>query len=212
MSLISEALRREQEAGGDPAAPQNPLRLAKPAEPEPTPEKPGGKGHGTGERVAGLLVFGGLLLLVGIGYLVYQFWWLPGADGPEPVVVEAPVTPPVAVDPAAVEPDPAVEPPLVAVDPEPVQDPAPVAVDPGEVVVVPVVPDRPAVVEPPPAVEWPQFRVQAAMGGGASGSVLIDGVIVPVGGRHGDLHILEITGRGVRIEFRGEVRTVPVRR
>jgi hypothetical protein len=65
--------------------------------------------------------------------------------------------------------------------------------------------------EPPPVI-WPTFSLQAAMGGGKMGSVMIDGKIVPVGASHNEMSILEITPDGVVIEFQGQRRTFRVRR
>lgn len=64
----------------------------------------------------------------------------------------------------------------------------------------------------PEPVVWPDIRIQAAMGHGEGGSVLINGGIVPVGETHRGVRIIEITERGVRLEYRGEQRLVPVRR
>ncbi len=64
----------------------------------------------------------------------------------------------------------------------------------------------------PPPVIWPGFSLQAAMGSGTRGSVMIDGTIIKVGESMGDLRILEITPGGVRIEYMGEKRVFRVRR
>ncbi|MGA1531180.1 MAG: hypothetical protein ACO398_10620 [Kiritimatiellia bacterium] len=64
----------------------------------------------------------------------------------------------------------------------------------------------------PPPVIWPGFSLQAAMGSGTRGSVMIDGTIIKVGESMGDLRVLEITPGGVRIEYMGEKRVFRVRR
>ncbi len=61
-------------------------------------------------------------------------------------------------------------------------------------------------------VRWPDVRIQAAMGQGDRGSVMISGSLVPVGDAYNGVRILEITDRGVRLEYEGEQRLVPVRR
>lgn len=61
-------------------------------------------------------------------------------------------------------------------------------------------------------VVWPPFSLQAAMGGGNKGSVLIDGKIIKVGDSHSGITIREITPDGVIMEFEGETKTVRVRR
>ena len=64
----------------------------------------------------------------------------------------------------------------------------------------------------PAPVIWPGFSLQAAMGGGKTGSVMIDGKIVPVGSAHGGVSVIEITPQGVVMEYAGERRTFRVRR
>lgn len=61
-------------------------------------------------------------------------------------------------------------------------------------------------------VVWPPFSLQAAMGGGQRGSVLIDGKIVKVGDTYRDITIREITPDGVIMEYQGETKTFRVRR
>ncbi len=77
----------------------------------------------------------------------------------------------------------------------------------------------PAVTPSPPAprpeslpVTWPEIRIQAAMGHADRGSVLINGRIVAVGDHYEQVRIVEITDRGVLIEYEGEQRLEPVRR
>ncbi len=64
----------------------------------------------------------------------------------------------------------------------------------------------------PSTVVWPDIRIQGAMRGEGGGSVVIDGQIIPVGQRHGDVLVRAIDARGVHIEYQGETRIFRVRR
>ncbi len=237
MSLLSDALnRRRQERGGDTSFPpisgaeQNaaPESWAKesapPALPKPKQAQPAvveeGKAPPAQEWVAGVLVAIGLLVvLAGLGLPYYYFIVrIPSEPGEGQPVEQQTV--------ALIEPEPApvMEPALVEVE----SPPETVAVEPERTepetldelpmdeVVVPA-PDMPRS-EPdlpraePEAVKWPDLRVQAAMGSGGTGSVLIDGEITPVGGRYREVLIREITPHGVLLEYQGEERMVRVRR
>lgn len=233
MSLLSDALKRhQQERGDDTAFPrvsgseQNapPEQQAQDVAPPPLPAAPVKKAPVTDQRQAApsrewaakVLVGAGILVvLIGLGLPYYYFVvrepFEPGVDD-APVVEQAVVL----MEP---EPEPMTEPPPVeeAVPPaeDPVEDeiasPEPADRLPAE---VPVAETRPtSEPEPEPAsVPWPDMRVQAAMGSGDSGSVLINGEITPVGERYQDVLIREITPQGVLLEYQGEERVVRVRR
>jgi len=64
----------------------------------------------------------------------------------------------------------------------------------------------------PREVIWPSISIQAAMGSGGSGPVMIDGKIIRVGESHFGIKIIEVTPRGVMVEYEGEQRLIPVRR
>lgn len=188
MSLLSEALKKQQEEGGAPL--------------EVVPREASGSGNMVAARhewVAVVLVVGGLLVvLMAAGLAVYV--WMRSAD-PAPAVAPAVVAPvPPADVPAvvmAVEPEPAPE-------PEPVPEPEPEPPAP-EVPASESVPEEAAA---PAAVVWPTFQLQASMQGAGVGSVLIDGEVVSVGNRHRGMLIREITAQGVVLVFEGEEQIV----
>jgi hypothetical protein len=180
MSLLSEALKKQQEEGVAPL--------------DVVPREASGSGNMVAARhewAAVVLVAGGLLVvLLAAGLAVYI--WLRSADP-----VPAPAPAPAVVTPAQPADVPVV---VVPAEEEPELPPAPEAPAP--------VPQPPPAPEVPAAVVWPTFQLQASMQGVGVGSVLIDGEVVPVGGRHRGMLIREITARGVVLEFEGEEQTV----
>lgn len=131
----------------------------------------------------------------------------PPAETSTPSPAVEPVQPPAAVASA-------IEKITKATAPE-IPDSAPDVKAAAEPVASAPVAETPAVA-PAPAepvtVMWPTFNIQAAMGSGTAGSVMINGKIMAVGDEYFGIRILEITPRGVRVAYEGEERLVPVRR
>ena len=210
MSLLGEALKRQQEEGGG-ELPHQTLRLkgkggeaksddssAPPTEPPaPKPQR---------EWVAKVLVLSFVLLLIGIVIALISLLSSRPEEGPETLLIQ-PVERPIPVEPVVAEPvieasEPELEESIeliVETVPEMVPDP------PTESPVQPVLAE-------PPAVVWPAIRIQAAMGSGTTGSVMIEGAIIPVGQTHRGVELIEVTPQGVRARFQGEERTIAVRR
>ena len=234
MSLLQEALKRQEE---EAAREKSSATDAKPtgntglrtkqmaaaaagegpcAAPPPLPEQP----HHSKEWLAGLLVIGGVVLLLAILGTLYGLLLRsrPGETVTDPIGPD-PVGSPLEPREVEVAED-------VQVPDEPVAEeypPVAPAEDERDPEVVPPEPDAPSVVadrsrpqETPPVraepVRWPDIRIQAAMGTGTTGSVMIEGQIIRVGERYQGVRIVEITGRGVRLEYGGEERLAPVRR
>jgi hypothetical protein len=218
MSLLGEALKRQQEEGGD-ELPHQTLRLkgsgseAQSAEASTGSSQPPSVPKPQREWVAKVLVLLFILLLIGIVIVLISLLGSRDDEGPESMLIQ-PVERPIPLDPVAPVVEPETTEPLVeetVPDVEEVRQPIEEIVP--EIVIIPppAAPVAPVVSEPP-AVVWPSIRIQAAMGSGTSGSVLIDGAIIPVGQSHKGVELLEVTPQGVRTRFQGEERTIPVRR
>lgn len=201
---------------------------------EPVPEKKPSKKHHKRMRawVELLIVITGLALLIALGITLYFMYFSPPEkpaaapaapaekapqqqqqQQPEPpsppqekVVSEsAPVateTPPKVMEDVAVVAAPAPGPEVLAPATPVEKQPEPEAPTP--------TPPEPEV-KPMPVI-WPTFSLQAAMGGGQRGSVMINGQIFQIGSTFGEVTILEITPQGVLMEYEGERRTFRVRR
>ena len=228
-----DTLRPEREtekvAHPDPRAPTS----ATPASGSAGTDSPAG-----GRRWAGrLLLFCGTGILV-VAAVLIALWLFSDTPPPDITAQHAPPpaeTPPTAAKPESdelpVQPDKEAEalpealPAFPSAQEEPAEEPFPPereeelerekeperaeeSDEPEEPEIEPVESVEPTLDD----VVWPEIRISAAMGGSRGGSVLINGEIVPVGQRHGDLLIHEIHPEGVRIEYRGEQRIVPVRR
>lgn len=209
MSLLGEALKRQQEEGGG-ELPHQTLRLkgkedeSKPAESDtPPPDQPPPVKRPR-EWVAKGLVLLFILVLVGIVMALVSLLKSHDSEVVEPELLQ-PVARPIPVEPVVVEVDEAVVEDLMPADEaEGEEEVAEVEMD--------MPPSTPPVVVTPPAVVWPAIRIQAAMGSGADGSVLIEGAIIPVGQTHKGVELIEVTPQGVRAQFQGEERIIPVRR
>ncbi len=95
---------------------------------------------------------------------------------------------------------------------------APESVPPTEIIkdetaATPATPPAPtASLDSAPAIMWPNFSLQAAIGSGKTGSVMIDGSIIKLGEKFGEVTVLEITPQGVSMEYMGQRRSFRVRR
>ena len=241
MSLIRDALQRQQQDQGGVVPRPDTLRPERETEKVPHPDPrapapatPASRSAGTDSPVGRHRWAGRLLLFCGAGILVVAavliaLWLLSATPPPDITAQHAP--PPAETQPNAAEPksdelpvqpdkeadalqealpalpsaqeEPAEEPP----PPEPEKEPKRT-----EEADEPEDPEIESVEPVPDDVVWPEIRISAAMGGSRGGSVLINGEIVPVGQRHGDLLIHEILPEGVRVEYEGKQRIVPVRR
>lgn len=172
-----------------------------------------------------------LLLLVGGVWAYLAFFENPAVAPPMATTVqdEEPALAPPGPPPSELV-KPTTEAVLVKTSPEPVLAP-PTHTEPVATVAEPAAPPPPPVKSTPPdatptatsatqapssppqiPIIWPSFSLQAAMGSGTSGSVMINGEIVQVGSSYADITIIKITPKGVIMEYEGEQRVFRVRR
>ncbi len=208
MSLIQEALKRQQQETGEgelkPGAPPLQRPAASPTKPEPPPlknetptESPAepeapapwdkSKKKETAGAKAGKTVFL-ILLLAAVGGIVWYQLKPPAkitADSRPPADMPTkpsadPKSDPVALSPAqgTSEPDPIAQP----LTPEPLQ------------------------IE----IEWPSLSLDGIVGSGAQGSCLINNQIVRVGEHVQEVKIVAIRKDGVELEYQGEKRFLRV--
>lgn len=229
MSLLQDALKRQQEEqaarGGPPPRHTAPPPLPPTAGTEPSyttstkspPHKPAHR-----EWVAAAVLVGGVaLLLLIIGLLVFLLRGGTAQVDPAievPSVADHPVPHPAPVTEAAVEMEPIIEPtpePTIIERDDSVADSHPPVRDrpaPSPIPTPEPSTDTRATEDPGIAARWPEIRVQAAMGMGETGTVMINGSILRIGDTFDGVTVVEITGRGILMEYQGEQRLIPVRR
>ncbi len=218
MSLIQEALRRQQQETGEgelksgAPPPQKPT-AAPPPMPEPPPLKASSssaaspspaaaqaprktaanKEKGSGPQIGKTFFL--LLLFAGVGVVVWRMV-IPALD-------MSPSPPPTAeADEAADQPRPA--------EPDPVA-PLETADDPRPLPPLEVLTDDIVELEDlADIVEWPNLTLDGVVGSGAQGSCLINGEIVRVGERVQNVKISAILRDGVELKYRGEKRFLRV--
>jgi len=210
MSLLGEALKRQQEEGGG-ELPHQTLRLkgkggeAKSDDSSAPSSEPPPASKPQREWVAKVLVLSFVLLLIGIVIALISLLSSRPEEGPETLLIQ-PIERPIPVEPVLS----VVEPVIEESESEVEEVILLIEETEAEIIVTPA-PAEPEVVRPP-AVVWPAIRIQAAMGSGTSGSVMIEGAIIPVGQTHRGVELIEVTPQGVRARFQGEERTIAVRR
>lgn len=200
---------------------------------EPVPEKKPSKKHHKRMRawVELLIVITGLALLIALGITLYFMYFSPPekpAAAPAAPAEKAPQQQQQQPEPPSPPQEKVVSesaPVATETPPKVMEDVAVVAAPaPGPEVLAPATPvekqpepEAPTPTPPEPEVKpmpviWPTFSLQAAMGGGQRGSVMINGQIFQIGSTFGEVTILEITPQGVLMEYEGERRTFRVRR
>lgn len=189
MSLIQDALKRKAEETPEPVQQETPsvLHESPTAAPEPV-----------GEPKPLLIILIVLLiaaLLVALGGLAFSLLKAPAKP------VEIPHTKP--AEPVIEKP---AEVPALPVTPPPaITPPAPVAVPAVEPVAV-----EPVAVEPPVTEAWPELKLTGIASSGSQRIAIINGRMLTVGRRIGEVIVREVRETQAVVEFRGERRTLHV--
>lgn len=183
MSLIQDALKRKAEE--TPAPEQIPeIKLSE------SPETP----KGPQPLLIALIVLLIAALLVALGGLAFSLIRAATPSAP----VKAPGTQtaaPAAATPQAIPSAPALLPP---------------AIKPPEPAVPPAVDSAPIAVEPPVLEEWPELNLTGIASSGNQRIAIINGKMLTVGRRLGEVIVREVGVTRAIVEFRGEQRVLHV--
>ncbi len=220
MSLIQEALQRQQQETGTQGPPNRratrtqPPRALQKQEQRHTPAPssggaPSGKSGGSpGKTIALLVLLAGLAAVFVLRgeHSFWEEWWSRLRDpGPERAANDSDPSP----APPATEPD---EPPVVSRDEQPGLVPPDRAkraeTDPAMAEDAPARADEARPEETPDQRDWPRMKLNGIVGSGTQGSCLINGRIVNVGDTVQGVTIVAIHGDRVQLEYEGERRLV----
>jgi uncharacterized membrane protein len=184
MSLIQDALKRKAEETPEPVPQPVPESRPEPVIAPQTPKEPK-------PLLIALIVLLMVALLVALGGLAFSL-----------IKPSTPVkgTPAPEARPAA----PAVETPAPGVQTEPVI--APPAVETPE----PAAPTAPVAIEPPVTEPWPELQLTGIASSGTQRIAIINGKMLTIGRRIGEVIVRDVRDTEAVVEFRGEQRVLHV--